>query len=106
MRALLILIVVVLLLALVGWIKFSNTPHESTITIDKEAVKQDTDQMVERGNELIDETRQAVGTGGEGTPQPVPPSDSTQPTTETPQPAPPPAGSGEPAAAPPGQPVR
>jgi hypothetical protein len=102
MRGILILVVIVVLLAFVGWIKFSNTPQQSTITIDKEAVKEDTNRMVERGNEFVDQTRHAVGTERGATFQPVPPSDATRPTAETP----PPGVSEQPAAATPDQTVR
>jgi hypothetical protein len=102
MRGILILVVIVVLLAFVGWIKFSNTPQQSTITIDKEAVKEDTNRMVERGNEFVDQTRHAVGTERGATSQPVPPSDATRPTAETP----PPGVSEQPAAATPDQTVR
>lgn len=75
MRVLLVL-VVILLMAFAGWIRFSNSPQESTISIDKETIKQDTESVVDRA-------RQAVGgNASEPTaPQPVAPvEEANQPT--------------------------
>jgi hypothetical protein len=105
MRVILILAVVVLLMALVGWIKFSNTPQQSTISIEKETIKQDTDRVVERGNEFLEDTRRATGTEAAPTtptqPAPVEPA----PPTDV-APAPPPVEREQPATAPPTSTVR
>jgi hypothetical protein len=107
MRAILILAVVVLLMVLVGWIRFSNSPQQSTISIEKETIKHDTDRMVERGNEFLDDTRRAAGTETQATtePQPVPPVElSPLPTDVTPAPIS--VEREQPAAAPPSTTVR
>jgi type IV secretory pathway VirB10-like protein len=105
MRVILILAVVVLLMALVGWIKFSNTPQQSTISIEKETIKQDTDRVVERGNEFLEDTRRATGTEAAPTtptqPAPVEPAPSTNVA-----PVPPPVEREQPATAPPTSTVR
>jgi hypothetical protein len=107
MRAILILAVVVLLLVLVGWIRFNNTPQQSTISIEKEVIKQDTDRMVERGNEFLDDTGRAAGTETAPTtaPQPAPPVEPSPPPTDV-TPAPLPVEPEQPAAAPPTSTVR
>jgi len=84
MRALFVALLAVLVLALVGWIKFHNTPDQSSIIIDKNAIKQDTEGAVERGNEFLNNARHAVGSDTPDltvAPQAVPPSEtSPQPT--------------------------
>lgn len=105
MRAILVLIVVILLLALVGWIRFIDTPQQSTISIEKETIKQDTGRMVERGNEFVNQTRRAVGT--ETAPAATPPSvvEQSPPTSEG-TPIAPPVQTEQPAAVPPTTTVR
>ena len=84
MRALFVVVVAVLILALVGWIKFHNSPDQSSIIIDKNAIKQDTEGAVERGNEFLNNARHAVGSNTPNStvaPQAAPPSEpSPQPT--------------------------
>jgi cytoskeletal protein RodZ len=60
-RVLLILVVIVALMALVGWIKFRNSPQESTITIEKETIQQDAKKIVDRGNEFVEDARKSIG---------------------------------------------
>jgi hypothetical protein len=60
MRGLLALVVIVLILAVVGWISFGNKANEATITIDKEKVKQDVERIKESGKELGDQIERAV----------------------------------------------
>src|SRR5262245_16766162 len=94
MRALLVVVIAVLVLALVGWIKFHNSPDQSSIVIDKNAIKQDTEGAVERGNEFLNSARHAVEPDTPNStvaPQPVPPSESSAPAINgvTPNSAPP-----------------
>ncbi len=106
MRALLILLVVVLLLAVVGWIRFHDSPQRSTISIEKEEIRQDTEGMVERGNEFLENTRQAVDTDASQTDGAAPngaPIESPPAATDA---APPPAETREPVAQPPVTPLR
>jgi hypothetical protein len=107
MRVLLVLAVAVLLLVLVGWIKFNNTPQQSTISIEKETIKQDTDRIVERGNEFLDDTRRAAGTEAppDTPPQPARPVETSPSSTDV-TPAAPPAEREQPASAPPTTTVR
>ena len=60
MRGLLALVVIVLILALVGWISFGNNANEATITIDKQKVKQDVEKIEESGKELGDRIERAI----------------------------------------------
>lgn len=85
MRALLVLAAVILLLSLVGWIKFRDSPQRSTITIEKEAIKEDTEGMVERGNEFLEGTRHAIGSDAaapDAARQPGTTGEAPPPTTE------------------------
>lgn len=54
MRGLLVIIAVVILLAFVGWITFGNDDGEATITLEKERIRQDTQEMLDTGADLID----------------------------------------------------
>lgn len=103
MRVVLALAAAVLLLMLVGWIKFQNTPERSTITIEKGAIRADTEGMVHKGHEFIDEAREAVGVdrrvsspAAESEPPAAPPLDSPEPTAVAPH-APPQVGVERPA---------
>lgn len=60
MRGILALVVVVLILALVGWITFGNNANEATISIDKQKVKQDVDRIKQSGAELGDKLESQV----------------------------------------------
>lgn len=47
MKGLLITIVVVVLLALIDWVAFSNSDSTTTITIDRQKVQEDTLEVVD-----------------------------------------------------------
>ncbi|HVT28920.1 MAG TPA: hypothetical protein VHE81_12975 [Lacipirellulaceae bacterium] len=53
MRAILILIAVVLLLALVGWISFSKGPNQASINLESGKIRQDTEHAMQKGGELL-----------------------------------------------------
>jgi hypothetical protein len=53
MRAVLILIAIVLVLALVGWISFSKGPERSSINVEMERIRTDTNEAVRSGGELL-----------------------------------------------------
>lgn len=61
MRALIILAAVVLLLALVGWITFSNGPDRSSINIETQEIKQNTRDVMEKSSELLKDAEGAIG---------------------------------------------
>lgn len=60
MRVLIVLIAVAILLAFVGWISFRNDEGESGVILNKEAIEQDTRDMLETGDDLIDRARDAT----------------------------------------------
>jgi hypothetical protein len=60
MRALLFLAVIVLVLALVGWIKFFKDQDRAGVSVETEKVRQDTKQAMEAGADLLKDAGQAV----------------------------------------------
>jgi hypothetical protein len=61
MRALIVLALVLLVLVGLGWLKVSNNPQQTTISVDKEAVRHDTATVLERSAELAQPVRSSVG---------------------------------------------
>lgn len=53
MRALIVLIAVVLLFALIGWISISRGPDRSSINIETNQIRTDTDRVMKSGAELL-----------------------------------------------------
>lgn len=53
MKALIGLVLVVVLLAVVGWITFSPTDDRTSINIETEKIQRDTQEIVDNGRELI-----------------------------------------------------
>jgi hypothetical protein len=53
MRALILLAVIVLVLALVGWISFSKGPDRASINIESDRIRQDTKQVMESGGQML-----------------------------------------------------
>jgi hypothetical protein len=53
MRALILLLAVVLLLALFGWISFSRAPGHSSVNIETERIRADTNKAVQSGADLL-----------------------------------------------------
>lgn len=53
MRALIAIAIVVLILALVGWISFSFSDGRSSINLETEEIKQDTQKALESGSDLL-----------------------------------------------------
>ena len=60
MRALLIIVVLVVVLALVGWIRFSSPEGDPTIRVDSDKVKADTAVIVEKTKQAIDNTANKI----------------------------------------------
>lgn len=63
MKGFLITIIVVLVLALLGWIAFSNSDSTATISIDKQEIKEDSeeaaDKIQEASQNAVEETEEA-----------------------------------------------
>jgi hypothetical protein len=53
MRALILLAVIVLVLALVGWISFSKGPDRTSINIESNRIRQDTKEVMETGAKIL-----------------------------------------------------
>ena len=49
MRALIFLVAIVLLMALAGWITFGSSPGRSTINVETQRIKQDTNRALDSG---------------------------------------------------------
>jgi len=60
MRALVVLIAIVVLFAIIGWISFSFGPGRSSINLETEKVRQDTQEVLESGSEVLQDAGQAV----------------------------------------------
>jgi hypothetical protein len=52
--------VVILLLALVGWITFSSGSDRSSINLETEVIKEDTREIIESGADLLEATKPAT----------------------------------------------
>jgi len=53
MRALILIAAVVLIFALVGWISFSKGPDRASVNLETGAIRQDTQQAMQKGGELL-----------------------------------------------------
>ncbi|MCO8123200.1 hypothetical protein NHH03_15740 [Stieleria sp. TO1_6] len=54
MRAIIVIAVIVLVLGLVGWLRFSSPDGDPTIRIDTDKVNDDTTAIVERSKEAVE----------------------------------------------------
>jgi hypothetical protein len=62
MRALILLAVIVLVLALVGWISFSKGPDRTSINIESNRIRQDTKEVMESGAKMLHKAGDKVET--------------------------------------------
>jgi hypothetical protein len=60
MRAIALLIVAVVILALVGWITFNVSSDRAGVNIETEKVEQDTESLIEAGRELVNDAGEAL----------------------------------------------
>ena len=60
MRTLLIIAGLILLMALVGWISFGSGPTRSSINIETQEIKEDTQSALESAEEIIDSGADAL----------------------------------------------
>jgi hypothetical protein len=70
MRALLILIAVVVLLALIGWITFSNDSGRTSINVETDEIRQDTGEAMQKGSELLNNAQEEVAPEADSEPAP------------------------------------
>jgi hypothetical protein len=54
MRALLVLIVVIALLAFAGWLTFSSGPGRTSVNLETNEIREDTKEIVRSGAEILD----------------------------------------------------
>lgn len=54
----LLIVVAVVTMVLGGWVSFANLDESATITIHKEAVKQDTESAIKKGETLVEDAAQ------------------------------------------------
>lgn len=55
MRGLIIAAIVVVCLALLGWLSFADYDDKSTITFDKQEMKEDTKETIETSKDVVNE---------------------------------------------------
>ena len=60
MRVLIIILVLVILAALVGWISFSNEDGRTSINLETTEIREDTGEIMNKGSELLKEAEQEV----------------------------------------------
>ena len=53
MRAFLVFVALVLIFAIVGWIKFSKGPDRASINLETGQIRQDTSRAMESGGQLL-----------------------------------------------------
>ena len=54
MRAVIAIVLLLLILGFVGWVQFSSPDGDPTIRVDKEKIKQDTSEIVEKTKQAVD----------------------------------------------------
>ena len=60
MRAFILLAAIVLILALIGWITFGVGPGRSSINLETEKIRQDTQEVLESGADAMRQAEDAV----------------------------------------------
>jgi hypothetical protein len=81
MRALLLLSVAVIVLALVGWISLSTGPDRTSINIESNRIRQDTKQVMESGAQMLHKAGDKVETEGNRQPSHVADAQGSAPIT-------------------------
>lgn len=59
-KAIILIAILVLAMLLLGWLNFSNSPSQTTITIDKNKVQQDAGEAVRKAKELARDVEEKV----------------------------------------------
>lgn len=60
MRGLLIAIAIILILIVVGWISVSFTGDRASVTLEKEKIKQDTQELTDSAREFVNKADERV----------------------------------------------
>jgi hypothetical protein len=69
MRALILIIAIVVLMALIGWVTFGVGPNRSSINLETEEIRQDTREALASGAEALDKAGDSIrseNSAGEG----------------------------------------
>lgn len=59
-KTIILIAILVLVMALLGWLSVSNSPSHTTITIDKTKVQQDAGQAVQKAKDLAKDVEHKV----------------------------------------------
>jgi hypothetical protein len=73
MRALLILVLIVVLMAMGGWLVFTFQGNSASVEVQTEKIKQDTSQAVQSTKEMLNRVEDSIDKAIDG--QQVPPSE-------------------------------
>jgi hypothetical protein len=68
MRGVLYLVLIVLVLAVVGWITFNHDPSRPGINLETQKVKDDTRKAMETGSDLLKKAERSIHSSDGGTP--------------------------------------
>jgi hypothetical protein len=60
MRALILIVALVLVLALVGWVTFSRDDGRTSINLETQEIRQDTQDILDRGSEALKQAGDAA----------------------------------------------
>jgi hypothetical protein len=60
MRGLIILVAIVALLAVAGWITFSNDSGRSSINLETDKIREDTGQIMHEGSEALSDAEEEL----------------------------------------------
>lgn len=60
MRVLAVIVVIVLILAAVGWLQFSSLDGEPTVRFDTEKARQDTSEVIDQSKQAIDRAAEKI----------------------------------------------
>jgi hypothetical protein len=81
MRVLILLAVIVLVLALIGWISFRKGPEGASVTIESERIRQDTKKVMDSGAQMLHKAGDKVEAKAKGEPNRVPGNPDVAPVT-------------------------
>ncbi len=66
MRALVVIVVLLLILAIAGWIQLGAPDGDPTIRVDTDKVKQDTSSLVDRSKRVVQDAAENIDRDEEG----------------------------------------
>lgn len=71
MRAVLYLVLIVLVLALIGWVTFNKDRDRPGINLETQKMKEDTKKVMEAGSELLKDAERSIDGASKQTEQPT-----------------------------------